>query len=818
MSVLRSTSSRPATRIPLALAMVILMVTSLMPASVALSAEAATAGVASVLATDEQGGNVAANMLDGDLSTRWMARQRAGDGGLDGPSAVFTLDARYKLSEARIAFPDADRGDRARFILETSLDGVVWTPVVRATSSGTTSQPETFSFGAIDAAFVRYVGEGRDRSRWHSVSSFQVVGLRHTDETARPAPQPEAEEDEAAPAPGSSPEDPDAKRAGVAKVTATHTEEPNHAVNMLDGDLGTRWAAHGRAEGDGDKGPSATFALDGLYELSSTDIAFYGGDNGNRSSFSLEASLDGTDWTPVLKATASGQTLAHETFAFAPIEAAFVRYVGEGRDNSQWNSVTSFELHGTLLGPAPQPEAEEDKAAPAPGSSPEDPDAKRAGVAKVTATHTEEPNHAVNMLDGDLGTRWAAHGRAEGDGDKGPSATFALDGLYELSSTDIAFYGGDNGNRSSFSLEASLDGTDWTPVLKATASGQTLAHETFAFAPIEAAFVRYVGEGRDNSQWNSVTSFELHGTLLGPAPQPEAEEDKAASVPGQVAHGSELTLAHVGPVSGTKLASSGAITSSRDGQVIENLHVTAPSNINAAIVVRHHNVTVRNVHVTAPGSTAGIRIESGVDGALIEHVTIDGTRAEYGTGRDDANWGNEGILAYSKFTARRNHIYDVRQAIQLWRTATASTVVENFIGEVWLNAPGVSTSGISYRGSSSTTELATIARNRIEASAMSGIGLSARDAAVRNVLVQDNHIKGVTSPQSGGRTTGYGIRGGYQGDHRDANRDIRIEGNRFDGTFQWGTNGAVNTSQPGNTFTNNRWVGSNSDIAPKRDL
>jgi hypothetical protein len=299
---------------------------------------------------------------------------------------------------------------------------------------------------------------------------------------------------------------------------------------------------------------------------------------------------------------------------------------------------------------------------------------------------------------------------------------------------------------------------------------------------------------------------------------PSIESTPVPSEPvssGSIRHGVELTDAHVGPVEGARLAPSGALTTTTHGQVIENLHVSAPADISAAIIVRHNDVTIRNVHVTAPGSTSGIRIESGLSGTLIEHVTIDGRKAQYGVNRDDANWGNVGVKGYSPFTLRRADIYDVRQGVQAWSGAVGSTIIENYIRRTWMNAPGVSTAGISYRGSTRNTNLTTISRNKVTNSGMSGVSMYAESGPIRNVQVFDNLIVGTRSEQM---QTGYGIRGGYVHSHRDSNHDIRIEGNRFDGSFQWGTNGAVNTNQPGNTFTNNRWINSNTDQPPKLEL
>ena len=88
-----------------------------------------------------------------------------------------------------------------------------------------------------------------------------------------------------------------------------------------------------------------------------------------------------------------------------------------------------------------------------------------------------------------------------------------------------------------------------------------------------------------------------------------------------------------------------------------------------------------------------------------------------------------------------------------------------------------------------------------------------RNGPLRNILVENNLVVGVG--------LGFGIRGGRASTdhgHYCDNRDQRIEGNRFQGTFGFpsalgeGTNAGVDLGRPGNTFTDNRWVDGTSDL------
>jgi hypothetical protein len=72
-----------------------------------------------------------------------------------------------------------------------------------------------------------------------------------------------------------------------------------------------------------------------------------------------------------------------------------------------------------------------------------------------------------------------------------------------------------------------------------------------------------------------------------------------------------------GVLPGIARGNSGSITTTRDGQIIENL------NISGSVQVLHNNVTIRNVKITQPGGAA-ISI-NGPSGLVIEDCELDGT-------------------------------------------------------------------------------------------------------------------------------------------------------------------------------------------------
>lgn len=254
------------------------------------------------------------------------------------------------------------------------------------------------------------------------------------------------------------------------------------------------------------------------------------------------------------------------------------------------------------------------------------------------------------------------------------------------------------------------------------------------------------------------------------------------------------------------------VVSTHDGQVIENLDIRYSGGDTKAIWVRHNDVVVRNNRVYAEGSRNVIWVDGGLSGVVIERNELDGSSQDYGTGRADGNWGNIGIATRGPVELiRGNRITGVRQGAGLY----PDTLVEhNYVTGLHQNASGVSTSSFGHLGGFGFAGGTVIRENLVESGSSGAITVYSQSAGpARDALFQENLVVGV------GR--GFGIRGGHSGENRDDMRDIRIEGNRFHGTFGYphvlgeGTNAAVNLDKPGTTFLDNRWLGSTTDLPPR---
>ena len=112
-------------------------------------------------------------------------------------------------------------------------------------------------------------------------------------------------------------------------------DDGNLPQNVLDQNPATRWSAEGEAWLRLDLGEVA--------RLEKVRIAWYQGDQ-RRSRFDIEVS-DGGPWRPVLTdQESSGTSNDLEEFAFAGVDARYLRYVGHGNSASDWNSVSEIQV------------------------------------------------------------------------------------------------------------------------------------------------------------------------------------------------------------------------------------------------------------------------------------------------------------------------------------------------------------------------------------------------------------------------------------------------------------------------------------------
>lgn len=125
-------------------------------------------------------GNVAANVLDDNLATRWSAQG-------DGQWIAFCLGTVQTVTGVQIAFYNGNVRS-SNFDIQTSTNGSTWTNVATGlSSSGTSLNLETFSIPSTSTQYIRILGHGNSVNLWNSYTEVKFVTGGGSTETALPA-------------------------------------------------------------------------------------------------------------------------------------------------------------------------------------------------------------------------------------------------------------------------------------------------------------------------------------------------------------------------------------------------------------------------------------------------------------------------------------------------------------------------------------------------------------------------------------------------------------------------------------------------------
>lgn len=220
-----------------------------------------------------------------------------------------------------------------------------------------------------------------------------------------------------------------------------------------------------------------------------------------------------------------------------------------------------------------------------------------------------------------------------------------------------------------------------------------------------------------------------------------------------------------GVPAGVQLRSSGGVTVTEDGAVLDGLHVRGRIRIAA------NNVTVRNTLVQSGTDLYPILIEKGTTGTLIEHVEVDNLG---GTGI--------GIFVYGSATIRHVNIHSANDGMRI--QADNVTVENSYIHDL-ARQPGGHHDTIQIRRGDDVT----IRGNNLQAykpatddpmNAAIQIGSLIGTNTISNLLVIGNLMNGGN----------YTINGGGRGEVDSA----RYAHNRFGRNFRYGPAGNIQNS------------------------
>ncbi|MEO3754497.1 polysaccharide lyase family 7 protein [Streptomyces sp. B6B3] len=160
-------------RLPLAAALVVAGTAALVVPGAAQAADeqiTVAAGDVTASTSDE---NEPANVVDGDLSTRW-----SGEG--DGAWLQLDLGATRTVNEVRLA---VHQGTTRQNVFELQAwTGTTWQTVHDGETSGTSTALESFTFDPVETSRIRYLGHGYTGDGEGDWNSLTEVEIWHTDD------------------------------------------------------------------------------------------------------------------------------------------------------------------------------------------------------------------------------------------------------------------------------------------------------------------------------------------------------------------------------------------------------------------------------------------------------------------------------------------------------------------------------------------------------------------------------------------------------------------------------------------------------------
>ncbi len=121
-------------------------------------------------------------------------------------------------------------------------------------------------------------------------------------------------------------------------ATASSYQEPNMPENTVDGSFTERWSAEGHGEW-------IVYDLGEVKNVTGVDIAWHRGDE-RIAYFSIEASIDGLNWSAVPSVEESGGTTEEmESYVIDDVFARYIRITGYGNSNNDWNSILEIDIN-----------------------------------------------------------------------------------------------------------------------------------------------------------------------------------------------------------------------------------------------------------------------------------------------------------------------------------------------------------------------------------------------------------------------------------------------------------------------------------------
>ena len=279
--------------------------------------------VSNIMASGSQSSSPAKNAIDNNFNTRWS---NLGLGSL----ITFDFGAERFLCNIDIAWY---RGNERviNFTISASNDSQSWKPLVMNSSSGTSSESESYDLPDIAARYLQITVTGSSLSDWVSISEAEVFGSLLPNSSANVSQ--------------SGPSSPIQTLSCTPLVISTVKASGNQAdfppQNVMDNNVTTRWANH-------DPKSSITLDLGKEAKLCSINVSWYKG-NERTTDFTISGSNDSNSFTDVLTHTSAGSTPDFEGYNLPDIVSRYVRITVTGSTESGWVSISEIKIFGTQV-------------------------------------------------------------------------------------------------------------------------------------------------------------------------------------------------------------------------------------------------------------------------------------------------------------------------------------------------------------------------------------------------------------------------------------------------------------------------------------
>jgi Bacterial Ig domain/F5/8 type C domain len=506
----------------------------------------------------------ARSAFDNDEDTEW-SEDRVG-AYLD-----FDIGAIRSICDIEILWDEGDEKSY-NFVVSVSENGTEFKDIIRASSSGDSSLPESYPIPDSMAKQIRLTVYGNSEDETAAVKEISVNGrdVRKIGQEYKIC-----------------------EELPIAKLLATPSQSGDPPENAVDGDILTTWSNIGL-------GSFIQADLGAMKSVCGVSIAWYNGES-RQYEFEISVSKDGMNFDQVYEGKSSGSSIRPQNYAFSDANAKYVRITVFGNDKNNWAGITELSIKGFTppLPPNGPPVANSksvstDMNVSIPiklsGSDPEGsiltfnvvdlpkhgqlssvsadtvrytPEEGYSGIdsftytvkddkgltsakatvtvdikevlecrmlnpTMVTAIGSDDINVPSNVIDKNLNTMWSREGADSW-------IQFGLGSKAKICSVDIAWYRGDM-RQNVFTVSVSDDGSVFKNIFEGESNGTATGFEKYNLpSGADGKFVRITVNGNSENNRASITEITLFGVgnVSEPPSSPPPSQPPSSPPPSQ---------------------------------------------------------------------------------------------------------------------------------------------------------------------------------------------------------------------------------------------------------------------------------------------